>query len=119
MTEGEVLVPREPTDEMSRAGYKVWNDMRVVTADLIYKAMIAAAPPKEAEPWRPDMEAVARMIDPQAWALIDHWRAKPERLDLISRIHREAQPSLAKADAILALFHRPIKQEAHDDRPQK
>lgn len=39
-----VVVPVEPTREMSAAGYQHWNNTRVTTPDLIYRAMLAAAP---------------------------------------------------------------------------
>lgn len=49
-----------------------------------------------------EKEAVARIIDPNVWALIDHWRNKlANRPDLDVRIEEKAKPSLSKAGWII------------------
>ncbi len=50
-------------------------------------------------------EAIARIIDPEAWKLIDHWLTKNPRTrpDLMRRAEEQAAPALSKADAIIAL----------------
>lgn len=48
-------------------------------------------------------ERIARIIDPAAWALVDHWRTKANRADLEARCSEKAGPSLAKAATILDL----------------
>lgn len=54
--------------------------------------------------WKPDREAVARIIDPRSWSNFDYWGARPERgIMSADQLQRMVAPSLAKADAILAL----------------
>jgi len=47
-------------------------------------------------------ERIARVVDPTAWTLVDHWRTPPTRPDLEERVPKATAPSLAKADAIIA-----------------
>lgn len=55
----------------------------------------------------PDREAIARIVDPNNWRLVDHWRALPNRPDLEIRIPGIVGDSLNKADAILSLTPSP------------
>lgn len=49
-------------------------------------------------------EAVARIIDPEAWAFADRHAGKPV---LQPEVTFETRRSLAKADAIMAILTRP------------
>jgi len=53
--------------------------------------------------WRPDREAVARIIDPDAWAYFDVPQEQRHDQEALSRFDAWKSSSLAKADAILAL----------------
>jgi hypothetical protein len=48
-------------------------------------------------------ERAARIIDPEAWAMIDNWLAQSNYPALRQRVIDMAAPSLAKADAIKQL----------------
>lgn len=59
-----------------------------------------------------DREAVARIVDPKAWESLDRERAHPtknhknkEPWSWLRYYELGCEPSLAKADAILALFY--------------
>lgn len=80
-------------------------DARAVIADMArdYRAMLSAAPP----PPVGDREAVARIIDPDAWTdratfLALMWRGQPA--PAFNRAAEVVAPSIAKADAILRLL---------------
>lgn len=51
----------------------------------------------------PDREALARVIDPEAWAYFDTGAGQHYGTDLL-RFERWKQSSLTKADAILAML---------------
>lgn len=54
-------------------------------------------------PSLPDREAVARVVDPDAWAYFDSGAGQRYDTDLL-RFDQWKQSSLAKADAIIALI---------------
>ena len=68
----------------------------------IRKAKTPTAPASEVE-----RERIARIIDPNDWSLIDHFKRNKNRLDLVERIPGTAAASLAKADAILSTIAPP------------
>lgn len=73
-------------------------------ADAAEDALRTQAP----DSWRPDREAVARVIDPSSWSVMDGYLAQMKRKYRGENIGYDAeqfqhQESLAKADAILAL----------------
>ncbi len=60
-------------------------------------------------------EAVARIIALDRWSLYDHWATKVGmRPDFPSRMQAVIAPSLAQADAILALLPKPVEGEIDD-----
>ena len=68
---------------------------------------------REREGWRPDREAIARIIDPAEWALDDVGRSKEPPVRALF-----LDASLAKADAILALPpSMPMSARAGDQPP--
>lgn len=75
-----------------------------VLRNLTPENLAALTPQAAQSPWGADREAVARVIDPEAWRSIDMERRDfpadpPERW----ADHPFVRPSLVKADAILAL----------------
>src|SRR5882672_3766026 len=77
----------------------------------IRKAKTPTAPASEVE-----RERIARIIDPNDWSLIDHFKRNKNRLDLVERIPGTAAASLAKADAILSTIA-PLATEYETDVP--
>ena len=75
-----VMVPREPTEAMLRAAVAVvptWDDP---TSRNKWAAMIAAAPKPPTTPPDEMVENVARIIDPDAWAVMDRYLGEVLRL---------------------------------------
>ena len=68
------------------------------TADRLLLAL--ALRTQTPDSWRPDREAVARIVDFQAWDFYDRHIGNPI---MLAECKHEVGPSLAKADAILAL----------------
>ncbi len=82
-----------------------WN-LRAATASPLggqSQALDDLNPPIKTEPargWRPDREAVARIIDPVSWRKAEE---RPERMRPRDSVFESVAMSLAKADAILNL----------------
>jgi hypothetical protein len=72
-------------------------------AAALWNRRATPAEARSASPeWRPDLEAVARVIDPDAWAYFDTDAGQHNTTDLL-RFDAWKQSSLRKAKAILAL----------------
>lgn len=102
MADEWVLVPKVPTEAMEKAS-RIVTDLAPNTARITtwgvntWAAMIAAAPPPPVrEEMESDMrEAVARLIEPNAWMWFDR--------DMYEASYGEdRRTSLAKADLIIA-----------------
>lgn len=85
-----------------RDGWIRWADEKICEAQAETLAALRTQAP---DSWRPDREAVARVIDPFAWRKID--RARKNYTEQVTDEQRREwskdAPSLTKADAILAL----------------
>lgn len=78
----------------------------VIRAMLAFAALTAT--PAQGEWISVPREQMARVIAPETWTLVDHWRSRNARPDLEVRAVEAIAPSLAKADAILLLAASPV-----------
>ena len=80
-----------------------WLESGVFNVEAAFEQYEDAADLRTQAPdsWRPDREAVARVVDFQAWDFYDRHIGNPI---MLAECKHEVGPSLAKADAILALL---------------
>jgi hypothetical protein len=89
------------TEGMGEIG-KIYDQRADVVLALLDR--MAVATPPTAGGWKPDREAVARIIDPKAWENRDEWLAGPYAKALRAEAGHEVRSSLAKADRLLSLI---------------
>lgn len=88
-------------------GTPIPNDLLVNIAEAFVVAGTTERLDLAREDQKPDREAIARIVDPEAWADADRFAGRPkpvsEGVYLPAGEWRQTQPSLSKADQILAL----------------